>query len=537
MAPGDGHGAAGLRDYLQIVKRRKWVIVQAIVLVPLAAVLYSMHQKPVYQASAQVLLSAQDISSALSSTSPANNNVPDATMVATQAQLAQVPEIGQRAIQQLRLKNITPDQFLSSCSVSSSTTTDILGFSCRSNDAALATRMVNAYGLQYTLYRRQLDTNAIVAAREQVSAKIHQLNSAGQKGSVLTALEEREQELQTLADLQTSNATVVQTASSSSQIAPRTKRNGVLGLILGIVLGLGLAFLREALDTRVRTAQEVGDRVGLSLLGRLPEPPKRLRTADKLVMIEQPSSVEAEAFRVLRTNLEFATLDREIRTVMITSAVAQEGKSTTIANLAVALARGGQRVILVDLDLRSPYLDRFFDLGNRPGVTQVVLGRASLGDALTLIPVAAPGRTPDGATSTGNGRSVVRGQLAVLGSGPLPPDPGEFVSSAALSSVLAQLRKVADVVLIDAPPLLGVGDALVLSAKVDAMLLVTRMEKVRRPMLSEVHRLLATAPSVALGFVVTGAEAEAGYGSGYSDGYGYGHAHISHQKPVEDVVR
>ena len=534
MAPGDGHGAAGLREYLQVVKRRKWVIVQAIVLVPLVAVLYSLHERPVYQASAQVLLSDQGLASALGQSTV--SNVPDTTLVATQAQLAQVPAIGQRAVQQLRLKGMSSGQFLSSCSVSSSLTTDILGFSCHSHDASLATRMVNAYGLQYTLYRRLLDTNAIVAARRQVSSKIHQLTAAGQKGSVLNALEEREQELQTLADLQTSNATVVQFASSSSKIAPRTKRNGVLGLMLGIVLGLGLAFLREALDTRVRTAQEVGDRLGLSLLGRLPEPPKRLRTANKLVMLEEPGSVEAEAFRVLRTNLEFATLDREIRTVMITSSVEQEGKSTTIANLAVALARGGRRVILVDLDLRSPYLDKYFALGKRPGVTQVVLGRASLGDALTLIPVASSARTQGRPSSTENGGGVARGQLAVLGSGPIPPDPGEFVSSAALSAVLAQLRKVADIVLVDAPPLLGVGDALVLSAKVDALLVVTRMEKVRRPMLSETHRLLSTAPSSVLGFVVTGAEAEAGYRYGYGYGYGYGHVHASLQESVEDLV-
>lgn len=521
MAPGDGHGAASLRDYLQVVKRRKWVIVQAIVLVPLAAVLYSLHERPLYQASARVLLSDQSLATTLG-TQPATSNVPDTTLVATQAQLAEVPAIGQRAIAQLHLRGITPAEFLARCGVSSSATTDILGFSCTSNDAALATRMVNAYSLQYTLYRRQLDTNAIVAARRQVSAKIKQLMAAGQKGSVLNTLEEREQELQTRADLQTSNATVVETATSSSQIAPRTKRNGLLGLILGIVLGLGLALVREALDTRVRTAHEIGERLGLSLLGRLPEPPKRLRARDRLVMVDEPSSAPAEAFRVLRTNLEFATLDREIRTVMITSAVEQEGKSTTIANLAVALARGGQRVILVDLDLRRPCLHKFFDLGSRPGLTQVVLGRASLADALVKVSIAGAGRVSGRERTVDNGHSVMRGQLAVLGAGPLPPDPGEFVSSAALSSVLAQLRKVADVVLVDAPPLLNVGDALVLSAKVDAILLATRMEKVRRPMLSDVHRLLQTAPSGVLGFVVTGAEAESGYGYGYEYVYGQG---------------
>lgn len=521
MAPGDGHGAASLRDYLQVIRRRKWVILQAVVLVPVVAVLYSLHQTPLYSASSQVLLSNQGLANALA-VQPTYSNVPDTTLVATQAQLARVPKIAQAALEQLHLRDRTATAFLAECSVSSSTTTDVLGFSCSDTDRPLAVRLVNAYSLQYTLYRRQLDTNAIESARRGVAAKASQLAAQGEKGAVYSSLVEREEQLQTMEELQTSNATVVKVASHAAQIAPRTARNGILGLLLGIVLGIGLAFLREALDTRVRSAQEITDRLGLPLLARVPEPPKRLRAADNLVMLEEPSSVPAEAFRVLRTNLEFSTLGHDVRTVMITSAVEQEGKSTTIANLAVALARSGQRVILVDLDLRRPYLHRFFDLGMRPGITQVVLGRATLSDALARVPIAqvAKSNLPPRPGATSNGNTVVRGQLAVLGAGPIPPDPGEFVSSAALESVLAQLRRVADIVLVDAPPLLHVGDALVLSAKVDAILLATRMERVRRPMLAEVRRMLEASPARVLGFVVTGADSEEGYGYGY--GYGYG---------------
>jgi receptor protein-tyrosine kinase len=118
----------------------------------------------------------------------------------------------------------------------------------------------------------------------------------------------------------------------------------------------------------------------------------------------------------------------------------------------------------------------------------------------------------------GNGGA---GRLAVLGSGPIPPDPGEFVASAALTEVLKELEEIADVVLVDAPPLLHVGDAMVLSAKVDAAILVTKLQTVRRPMLAEMHRLLQTLPTMKLGFVVTGAEGEEGYGYGYGYGYQY----------------
>jgi Mrp family chromosome partitioning ATPase len=238
-------------------------------------------------------------------------------------------------------------------------------------------------------------------------------------------------------------------------------------------------------------------------------------------MAEQPTGVQAESFRMLRTNLDFATLGKDARVYMVTSAVQQEGKSTTIANLALALARAGQRVVLVDLDLRRPYVHKFFELEG-PGVTQVALGHVSLDQALAAIAIM---DAPSGRQANGNGHSrVVKGVLEVLPSGPIPPDPGEFVGNAALTEILEQLRERADVVLIDAPPVLHVGDAMTLSAKVDGIIVVTRMKIVRRHMLGELQRQLAGSPTPVLGFVVTGADEEQGYEYGYAGYYGKAYA-------------
>lgn len=552
---GDAHGAASLRDYLHIVRRQKWIILQAIVLVPIAALLYSWHETPKYQASSQVLLSGQDFQNALNGVNTPTNSSSDQTQVATQAQIAHIPAIARRTIATLGLSSMTAQQFLAACSVSSSLNTDLLNFTCENTDPQLAERMVNEYANQYTLYRRQLDTTALETARLSVAAKVKQLQASGNTGALYNTLVGREQELQTMEELQTSNATVVKVADGAPKVSPRPTRNALLGFLLGLGLGVGLAFLRETLDTRVRNAHEIGDRLGLPLLGRVPEPPKHLRAADRLSMLAEPAGLNAEAFRVLRTNIEFSVLDSSVRTIMITSAVEQEGKSTTIANLAVALARGGQTVALVDLDLRRPYLDNFFDLGNRPGITQVALGRASLEDALVEVEIAPikprvssarydlsgmNGHASGNGNGNGNGHG---GRLFVLGSGPIPPDPGEFVASHALTSVLLQLQDKAEVILVDAPPLLRVGDAMVLSAKVDSLLLATRMEKLRRPMLTELHRMIETSPARVLGFVVTGAEAEEGYGYGYGHGYGYGYGYYlpagekSHLAEADDPTR
>jgi succinoglycan biosynthesis transport protein ExoP len=314
--------------------------------------------------------------------------------------------------------------------------------------------------------------------------------------------------------LQTSNAFVVREAERAEQVAPRPLRNGLLAFGIGAVLGIALAFLWQALDTRVRSAEEIGMRLRLPLLARLPEPPRALRRKRELVMLSKPGGVQAEAFRMLRTNLDFVNLERDAQTIMVTSADEAEGKSTTVANLAVALARAGRHVALVDLDLRRPTIGAFFGIENRPGVTDIALGHIDPVQALCEINVAAV----DGEAAR---RPVRTGTLEVLPSGPLPPNVGEFVATRALGGILRLLRERADIVLVDAPPLLHVGDALALSAKVDSLLVVTRMGVVRRPMLAELERVLAASPAEKLGFVVTDAGSEDGYAGGYAYGYGY----------------
>lgn len=537
---GDAH-AATLRDYLHVVRRRKWIILQAVVLVPLAAVLFSLHQQTLYQADAQVLLSSQNLAAQLTGTQSTGINLQPDRIAQTQAAVARVPQVAQRVLDRIPGTGLTPEQLLAASSVATAANADILTFSVTNHDPGLARMLVNAYAAAYTVYRRQLDTASIQRALASVDVRIKELVKAHDRRSALYAsLVERQQTLATMEALQTSNASVVKRAAGGVQVQPRPKRNGILGLALGIVLGIGLAFLWEALDTRVRSAEEIGEKLGgLALLARVPSPSKQARAERRLVMLDDPTGTQAETFRILRTNLDFVSLDRDARTIMVTSAVEEEGKSTTIANLAIAMARAGQRVALVDLDLRRPYLARFFDVQG-PGITQVALGHVPLEQALARVAIADPGSGEAGASrpsgnglikvsgvdGSGNGRAnVVKGALDVLPTGPIPPDPGEFVNTQALSEILAELRDRFDVVLIDAPPALRVGDAMTLSKKVDGVIVVARMKVVRRQMLHELARQLGAMPTPVLGFVVTAAGDEQGYEYGYGYGYGY------HTKP------
>ena len=228
-----------------------------------------------------------------------------------------------------------------------------------------------------------------------------------------------------------------------------------------------------------------------------------------------------------RTSTSLRVTGGDVRTILITSAVEREGKSTTAANLAIAEARSGRTVALVDLDLRRPYLDRFFRLIGVPGIADVVLGSVALDQALHRIDLGLGSYATSAPSETGgNGRRAPvteTGLLDVLVSGPLPPDPGEFVASEQVHSILADLRRAYDTVLIDSPPVLRVGDALTLSSDVDGLIVVARLKTVRRQMLSEMRRLLEAAPARKLGYVVTGPipGERATYGDAYSYGYGY----------------
>ena len=509
----------GLTHYLQVLRRGWWIIVLTVALTTSVAVYASKRQSALYNSSADVFLSAQNLAASVSNIqAPSTDPVRDG---ATQADLARTPAVAQRALRLARVQGRSAASLLSNSSVSPAANADILTFSVTDQSPQIAERLAGAYATAYTQYRRKLDTASIVDARRQIRVQLVKLKAAGeQRGAVYASLFEKDQQLQTLQALQGSNALLVRSASGAVQTQPKPTRNGALAAMLGLVLGVGLVFLRDALNTRVRTAGEVLSRLDLPQLGRIPEPPRRLRSGNGIVMLTDPLSPAAEPFRILATNLDFVNLERNARTIMFTSATHGEGKSTTVANLAVALARGGRRVILADLDVRKPSLDRLFDLGERPGITTVVLGHASLDDVLVPIPLLDPGATND---PTGNGS--VRGMAQVLPVGPLPPNPAEFVGSHALGALLAELEQRADLVLIDTPPILDLSDAMTLSARVDGLVVVTRLPVAKRAMLAELHRVLATAPTMKLGVVLTGTTT----GDTYGYGYGYGVSESSRQ--------
>jgi capsular exopolysaccharide synthesis family protein len=492
---------ASLRDYLGVVRRRKWIVLQAVVLVPIAAFLYTVRQEPLYQASTEVLLSRQNLALTLTGTSdPLVSQAPE-RLLQTQARLAMAPSVATRVAARVKTRNA--GWILGHTTVEPQQNADILVFKAFDAEPAAAVAMANALGIEYVRYRRRLDTSSLAGARKKVEAQIASLERDGRgETDVYANLVEKAQQLETIEALQTSNASVIRSARVARKIAPLPKRNTILGLGIGIVLGIALAFLREAVDTRVRTTDEIERRLGLPLLGRLPAPPRELEREGELVMMSAPRSSSAETYRILRTNFEFFNVDHGARVVMVTSSVGREGKSTTIANLGVALAAAGHRVALIDLDLRRPMLRRFFGVEGT-AINDVLQGRAEL----QMVEIEEGERA---------------GRIEVLTARPLRSETSDFLAGDQLDGILRELRERSDFVLVDAPPLLLVGDAIQLAAKVDAVIVVARLNVVRRQMLAELRRALDAVPASKIGFVVTGAELEHDYSYAYSAYYQYG---------------
>ncbi|MCU1596081.1 MAG: Protein-tyrosine kinase [Frankiales bacterium] len=282
--------------------------------------------------------------------------------------------------------------------------------------------------------------------------------------------------------------------------SPRPKLNLALGLLVGLAVGVGGAVLRETLDTSVKGPDHAQELVGAPVLGAISYDADASKKP--LVVVHAPSSVRAEAFRQLRTNLQFVDIEHPLRSVVITSSVPGEGKSTTTCNLAITLAQAGLQVVLVEGDLRRPRIADYMGMEGAVGLTSVLLGRTSLEDALQ----------PWG-----------DGALQVLASGPLPPNPSELLGSQGMQDLLRQLEGRADIVLIDAPPLLPVTDAAVLGTLTSGLVMLIRSNQTRR---EQVARAVATVNAVGatlLGGVLNMVPTRGP--DAYSYGYGYGYSY------------
>ncbi|HEY5842928.1 MAG TPA: polysaccharide biosynthesis tyrosine autokinase [Nakamurella sp.] len=294
----------------------------------------------------------------------------------------------------------------------------------------------------------------------------------------------------------------------TSPVSPRPLMTIGLGAILGLLVGLAAAWLRETLDTTIKTVDEVQRLTGASLLGSVFFDPGAAK--QPLISGLSPHAPRVESFRVLRTNLQFLDVDQESKTYAITSPLPGDGKSTTSINIAIALAEAGRRTLLLEADLRRPKFGEYLNLESSVGLTTVLIGKVELAAAIQ----------PWG-----------RSGLDVIASGPLPPNPAELLQSRTMAAVMDELRKRYDVVIVDAPPVLPVTDAALIAAQTSGAILVLRHGHTTRDQAVQARERLDSVGAAVLGAVFNFVPHRARSTYGYGYGYGYAPAAAVRAEP------
>jgi capsular exopolysaccharide synthesis family protein len=480
-----GPSAIGLRHYVEVVRRRKWIILAVLVAAIGAAATFSALQQPRYRAETKIVVGQGNslfqptVSSAVQ------------PFTATMGDLVRSRVVAVDAINRLGLR-LSPQTLLSKLSVSINPQTAVVKISVDDRDPERARQLAGAVADAFT---------SLVKDR----------------------FGKPEQPLPGVTVQPPLTATIWDPSHvQPGRVAPRPKQNIAIAAALGLVLALLAGFLVEHFDRRLRSRESVEEHFGVPVIGQIPFDTQGRRT--RRTTVARSSGAGAEAFRAVRANLQYLGVERPLRTVLVTSAAPQQGKTTVTAGLATAIARSGATTIAVEGDLRQPRLHEPFGVArSERGLTSVLVGAAALDDVVVQVPL--PVTAQDGR------REQATATVALLPSGPLPPNPSELLSSTQMRELLERLGESYDYVLIDSPPLLAVADALELARIVDGVVLTARRNRSTTDEAREVRALVERLAIHLVGVVFTDIRSPVGYGYGYGDG-----PDRSAELPVEEVV-
>jgi capsular exopolysaccharide synthesis family protein len=487
------------RHFLGTLRRNVLFVIFTALLVAAAAFLTSKLQSPKYRATETLLFAPAD---------SAVNPVDHARAISTLTALAKTDRVLGAAAQRI---GVPTAEMRKAISVSGTETEDLIRITAVAGKGQTAANYARAVGTAFIDWRTTIQNDQIRGRISSLQDQLQQLAGRNSPSAVAAAGDLRAQLAEAQAELANSTGDLREAAPAtapSSPYTPHPLRDLAIGLLAGILLGAGLAFVRERLDRRLRSLEQVEQAYGLPTLGVVPyvRAAARGRRPAALANFDSTSAL-ADSFRNIRTNLQLMSFgdDGEARVIVVSSAVPGEGKSAVAANLAAALAASGRNVLALSADLRSPTLHEYFGRRHDDGLVQVLAGERRLKDAARFVSM--------------NGGSPSGHALALLGSAERIFDPAVLFQSKAMENLLNEAKVSYDFIIIDAPPLLAAADATVLAQQGDTLLLVARLGGVTRQDASRTLRVLQMAELSAVGVVAIGhPDPDEGYGYGY--GYG-----------------
>jgi polysaccharide biosynthesis transport protein len=459
---------ADLREYIRVLRARKAEVLIIVTVVAATAMFFAFRQTPIYQGQAKVLVKA------VSTTGTAGVNL--APNMDTERELVLSQAVAQKVKSDLSLRT-AEGTLLNHVDVAVISDTDLLVVKYSDPVPATAARLSNAFANAYVDFRTEQALAQFQAAAGAVQSRIDgirqslaeinhkilpnldtpaQSNLKAERDTLIAQLGVLNQRL---LDLQSNSSAllgageIVQQAEvPGAPVSPNKVRDGVLAVFAGLVLGVGFAFLRERLDDTVKTRQELEKRLGAPVIAVIPKIRTWRRSEEaRLILRTDPKSPVSEAYQTLATTIRYMASQQQLKILMVTSSMDGEGKTTTSANLAVALAQAGRRVILVSADLRRPRLHRFFDLPNGPGLSELLSGTFPFTEIVEDPEI---------------------DHLRVLNAGAVPANPSGLLGSGRTVEALQSLREAFDFVVMDTPPVLAVADPSILAPLVDGTLFV-----------------------------------------------------------------
>jgi Mrp family chromosome partitioning ATPase/capsular polysaccharide biosynthesis protein len=528
-----------LSDYFRVLWARKWLVVAIVALTVGVVAALTFTTTPQYRATATLVREKTTLETALFGSRLFEYRDIQREL-RTSAGLATTPEVAALVKTELGSER-SAEELSGMANATPGSQTDIIDITASSSDPAEAADVANSFARNFIAVQQRSDREAIALAEQVIRSQLNRMTTAeltSDRGRLLTG---RLEELTIMAELQTGGFKITQPAMvPRAPFTPQPVRNLILALAVGLVLGVGLAFLVEYLDRRIKDETGLEREFGLPVLSTVPlvggkwDPRKRdSETVMRYIGFSDPRSPLLEPFRTLRSSLQYFGVDEQLRVLLVTSGLPREGKSVVVANLGISLALSGRRVIAAETDLRKPMLHNYFGLTNEVGVSSVVAGTHSLAEALQLVPVDDYAPPAGRRTQPGDDGLLLQKNLYCLTSGPLPPNPAELLSSGKMLELVERMLEAADYVILDTPPVLLVADALTLAKHVDGVLVSARMGATTKDEAREVRSLLDRAGARPIGIVAQGSKRSGAYyrygyrryGGGYSgayEGYGYG---------------
>ena len=514
-----------LQTYLRPLKRWAWLIVLITVAAAALGWLYESHKAKEYTASTQVFVQESQLDQTVFGQSSAS--LQPGQLAADEAVLVQSNAVAQRVARSIGYTGDPQGLLGDIAAVPASNSTDFVQISARAKSPAMAAALANAFAHALVDVSSDAEQAKVRTARSIASGELARLPRGPAQDASRRTL--RQQIAQFDAALNLTGGTAQQVDPAVAPSSPSNTsnlRSAIFGGVVGLLLAIGIVLLLNRLDRRVRSAEEFAELYRTTLLATVPHSQDIAPVVDEDLALD-PSALES--FRALRTNINLATLDHPVRSLLVTSAVPTEGKTTIARNLALAFTEAGQRVALVESDLRRPSFPSMFRVPPSPGLTDLVVGSGGVASALHTVPSVRPAAVganlvvaPDPSPTNGSSSALLTaeetnggvGRLSVLTSGSPAANPPGVLGSTRLHEVLSSLTELFDLVIVDTPPMLPVSDTLGLLNAVDGVVVVARLGYTKRDDASRARAMLDRAASGRLlGLVANDARGEqAGYG-------------------------